>query len=430
MSENPCRPEAAAAENVRGLSVLDIPGGGQVVVRDGYAYIGHMRPPHGTSIIDVRDPLRPSLVAEVPPPSPYSHAHKVRVLGDLMIVNVEQDRRHFLRKAEAIPTAEAALRAELGREPDDAELAAAIAVDAGDLAELRAGLVRGYDEGGFRLFDVSDKTRPREIGYQRTGGVGAHRFDMDARYAYVSTEMDGYLGNILVIYDIARPEAPEEVSRWWMPGQHLAGGERPSWQGRRHRLHHALREGDRLWAGCWYAGAYVIDIAEIAQPRTVGHVDFHPPSREPTHTFFKPPHRLGGREVAILVDEEHEGHVRGQPHGSLWVVDVADVENIRPLATFEVSERDSPFARAGGRFGAHQFQEHMDGTLVFAAWFAGGLRVVDLADPTLPRAVGAYVPAPLPGQVAPQSNDVEVDERGIVYLLDRNRGLHILEFGG
>jgi hypothetical protein len=111
-------------------------------------------------------------------------------------------------------------------------------------------------------------------------------------------------------------------------------------------------------------------------------------------------------------------------------VDVADVENIRPLATFEVSERDSPFARAGGRFGAHQFQEHMDGTLVFAAWFAGGLRVVDLADPTLPRAVGAYVPAPLPGQVAPQSNDVEVDERGIVYLLDRNRGLHILEFGG
>jgi hypothetical protein len=430
MSGNGSRLEAAAAENVRGLSVLDISGGGQVVVQDGYAYVGHMRPPHGTSIIDVRDPRIPRVVADVPPPSGYSHAHKVRVLGDLMIVNVEQDRRHFLRKGEAIRASEAALKADLGRAPDDAELAAVIGVEPGDLAELRAGLERGYNEGGFRLFDVSDKARPREIGYQRTGGVGAHRFDMDARYAYISTEMAGYLGNILVIYDIARPEAPEEVSRWWMPGQHLAGGEHPIWKGRRHRLHHALREGDRLWAGCWYAGGYVIDIADITQPRTVGHVDFHPPSREPTHTFFKPPHRLGGREVAILVDEEHDGHVRGQPHGALWVVDVADTEDIRPLATFEVSECDSPFARAGGRFGAHQFQEHMAGSLVFAAWFAGGLRVIDLADPTLPREVGFYVPTPLGGHSAPQSNDVEVDERGIVYLLDRNRGLHILEFGG
>jgi hypothetical protein len=31
------------------------------------------------------------------------------------------------------------------------------------------------------------------------------------------------------------------------------------------------------------------------------------------------------------------------------------------------------------------------------------------------------------GNTAPQSNDVEVDDRGILYLLDRDRGLDILE---
>ena len=62
------------------------------------------------------------------------------------------------------------------------------------------------------------REEPREL------GVGVHRFDMDENYAYISTEMEGYVGNILVIYDLADPVRPAEVSRWHMPGQHLAGG--------------------------------------------------------------------------------------------------------------------------------------------------------------------------------------------------------------
>jgi len=34
-----------------------------------------------------------------------------------------------------------------------------------------------------------------------------------------------------------------------MPGQHIAGGEKPDWVGKQNRLHHALRFGDKLWAG-------------------------------------------------------------------------------------------------------------------------------------------------------------------------------------
>ena len=60
--------------------------------------------------------------------------------------------------------------------------------------------------------------------------------------------------------------------------------------------------------------------------------------------------------------------------------DVTDLANVKPLGLFEVSELDSPFARApGARFGAHQFHERPTSTLVHAVWFSAGLRIVDVA---------------------------------------------------
>jgi len=293
-----------------------------------------------------------------------------------------------------------------------------------------------YAQGGFRIYDVSDRARPKLIAHHRTFGRGVHRFDMDQRYAYISTEMPGYVGNILVIYDLREPARPEEVSRWWMPGQHVAGGEKPAWRGRRNRLHHALRFGDELWAGCWHAGVRVIDVSDIRAPRTIGEYNYHPPYPEPSHTFMPVPSRIGGRRIALAIDEEDHAHDadelerrRGRPHGCLWVFDVTDLNKIKPLSLFEVSELDSPWARATpGRFGAHQFQEHMEGTLVYCAWFSGGVRIVDVADPFSPQEVGWFIPEPAAGKAAPQTNDVEVDARGLVYIVDRYAGFDILEF--
>lgn len=42
---------------------MDFPGAGQIEVIGGYAYIGHMDPPHGTSIPDTSDPKNPALVS-------------------------------------------------------------------------------------------------------------------------------------------------------------------------------------------------------------------------------------------------------------------------------------------------------------------------------------------------------------------------------
>lgn len=411
--------EYKLARNIRRLGGLDIAGGGQVVVQNGYAFVGHMKPPMGTSIIDVRDPTNPTVVSHIEPPDEWSHTHKVRVDGDIMITNVEMDRRHFLRKGERI----AGLR-DKGR--NDREIAAELAVNLTDIPVLEEALERGYHSGGFRVWDISDKTAPKLCSYVKTHGFGVHRFDMDQSYAYISTEMKGYVGNILVIYDLGDPANPKEVSRWHMPGQHVANGETPTWKGYGNRLHHAMRVGDELWAAVWHAGFRVLDASDIAHPKVKGSYVFPKAIPEPTHTVMPLEQPINGRRYAVAIDEEHD-HLPGRLHGFLWVVDVTDMQNIEPVAAWDLSERASPWVgEPGVRFGAHQFREKLDGTLVYATWFAGGLRVLDLSDPLLPVEVAHFMPEFEDGR-APQSNDVDVDENGLIYLLDRNNGLDILE---
>jgi hypothetical protein len=414
------------AKNMKSIGRLDIPGGGQIAVHDGYAYIGHMKPPHGTSIVDVCDPKNPKLVSMIELPSEASHTHKLRVCGDVMVTNVEQNDRHALRRGLKLREVEAKLSAELGRAPSETELATALNVPEDLLPRVRQHIEHGYKDGGFKVWDVSDKAKPKELAYVRTGGVGVHRFDADERYAYISTEMDGFQGNILVVYDMADPTRPTEVSRWWMPGQNLAAGETPHWPGQRNRLHHAMRFGNELWAAAWYAGIRVIDCSDIANLKTIGEYNYHPPFPEPTHTIVPVPARYNGRQVAVAVDEEHN-HVKGQLHGGLWFFDVEDRANIKPIGMFHLSEMDSPYARTSARFGAHQFHERIAGDRLYCAWFGGGLRVIDIKDPTAPEEVGWYISEPFSGQKALQSNDVFVDDKGLVYVLDRNAGLDIVE---
>jgi hypothetical protein len=87
------RPPASLARNVRRLGHLDLAGGGQVTVRGSYAFVGHIpNPDHlGTSIIDIADPRKPRLVATITLDDHESHSHKVRVAGDIMIVNHERN---------------------------------------------------------------------------------------------------------------------------------------------------------------------------------------------------------------------------------------------------------------------------------------------------------------------------------------------------
>jgi DNA-directed RNA polymerase sigma subunit (sigma70/sigma32) len=96
-----------------------------------------MKPPPGTSIIDVRDPAQPRVVATIKLPTDGSHTHKVRVVGDVMIVNVEQNDRHAIRRGLKLKEAVAKLSAEFGRTPSEAELARALKVPEALLPKVR-----------------------------------------------------------------------------------------------------------------------------------------------------------------------------------------------------------------------------------------------------------------------------------------------------
>lgn len=377
---------ATYSSNIEHLCRLDIKGAGQVTIHGDYAYLGYQYRPDGTSIVDISNPRKPKMLSTIMLDEKQVHSHKVRVVqnGEVMIVNHEKQ-----------PKTEGE-----------------------------------FNDGGFKIYDVKDKTNPKLITYFRTGGRGVHRFDADDNYAYLSTEMDGFLGHLLGIYDISDPAKPQEVSRWWMPGQNIAAGEEPSPKGRDHRLHHAMRSGDRMFAGCWMSGYAIIDISDITSPKTLCTYEVHPEATEPSHTLLHVPFQIGGRDIAIGADEERadRGGDVGPPHAPLYVFDVTDRNKMELLSTYHVSEDASPYNGPNVRFGAHQFREKMDDTLAYVTWFAAGLRIVDIADPTQPKEVGHFIPEPGRGLDAPQTNDVEMDHRGLLYVSDKARGFDVIEF--
>ncbi len=68
--------------------------------------------------------------------------------------------------------------------------------------------------------------------------------------------------------------------------------------------------------------------------------------------------------------------------------------------------------------------------IILATFFNGGLRVYDLATPYQPQEAAYFVPvAPaLSPKGSVQINDVYVDDRNLVYTVDRfSGGLYILE---
>src|SRR5215469_12237883 len=158
------------ARNLRRIGHLDLPGAGQVTVHGRYAYIGHMpnRAQLGTTILDIADPSHPRSVATITLTDIASHSHKVRVAGDLMIVNHERNSTAIGRRADEVPRVRRRLADVLGRAPTHAELAERLSVTEADIVELENHAQRGYHDGGFKIYDVSKPAQPREIVHHRT----------------------------------------------------------------------------------------------------------------------------------------------------------------------------------------------------------------------------------------------------------------------
>jgi hypothetical protein len=121
----------------------------------------------------------------------------------------------------------------------------------------------------------------------------------------------------------------------------------------------------------------------------------------------------------------------------LWLMDISTETSITPIATAPLPTNTFELCQGGGRFGAHNvYENHPDeptwqsDQIVVGSFFSGGVRVYDLSDPYHPEEVAYYVPpAPEDSEAgAIQINDVYVDDRGIIYAVDRHTGgLYVLE---
>ncbi|WP_112322933.1 LVIVD repeat-containing protein [Oceanibium sediminis] len=367
--------------NAKLLSHVDCPGGGQVWVENNILYIGHMRNPSGTTIVDVADPRNPKVIARIEVPDGW-HSHKVRVSKDgLMLVNHEK---------------------------------------LGPNGDWEFG-------GGLTIYDVTRPDNPRQIHKWITGGRGVHRFDFDGRYAYISPTVDGYIGNIAMILDLDDPTNPQEVGRWWVPGQHIEGGEEADWlYGVTPRCHHPIRRGNRLYTSYWHEGLFILDIEDMSKPKLISSVNTSAAFPHPTHTCLPFPQKLKGRDVMVVADEDVAKLYPAAP-AFTWIYDITDETNPIPISTFQVEGLDKDGSPQDPMMGCHQPSERFEGTIIPFAWFAQGMRLVDFADPFAPKEVGHFLPDAPAGSERPSSNDVTIDDRGIIYLIDRVHGVDIIE---
>ena len=94
------------------------------------------------------------------------------------------------------------------------------------------------------------------------------------------------------------------MGRWWIPGQHEAGGETYPWDNYvPPRCHHPLRMGNRLYVSYWHHGMFILDIEDMARPRLVSQFNTGPAHPHPTHTALPIP-LLKGRQILVVADED------------------------------------------------------------------------------------------------------------------------------
>lgn len=384
-------------------------------------YIANEHPPIAMSILDVTDPSSPEVVWQLPTEHDRVRGNSLAVHGDTLVM--------------------ASQVLEPGEKP-----------------------------AGVFIFDISDPVNPKQISFFDTSGPesrGAHLVTtMDGEFLHVSTgaadfipnppvkdgggRMDAELKQIkgghqgrddqfYMIVDIRDRENPKEVGRWWLPGQRVGDSEvieRHKEYDFAFRVHHALsypERPDRAYLGYIDGGMIILDISDKSNPTMVSRLDYHPPMPGFTHTVVP----LFERGLAVVADEASGDSGEDWPK-RVWIVDISDETKPLIISSLPVPHNFEELHAEGGRIGAHNIHENepepgsakLQNTVV-ATWFTAGVRVYDIRDPFTPKEIAYFIPDTPEGQRGSRMNDVFVDDRGIIYGLDRrNGGVYILEYTG
>ena len=391
--------------------------GQQIMVRNGYAYIGHVCS-KGFSVVDVRDPTRPKTVNYVQNP-PNTWSLHLQVHDDLLLLVHGRD---------------------MFSQPEMADERNYYKPKSGTHGHEEAPHARNWS-AGMAVFDISKPAEPRQIGFMPVDGTGLHRiWYVGGRWAYASAMMEGFSDYILVTIDMQDPAKPQIVGRYWLPGMNLAAGETANWPLERGRygLHHAVVADDIAYCA-WRDGCLVtVDVADKSNPKPIVHRNWSPPFGGGTHNCLP----LPDRDLLIVLDE---AVLDGMEDGlkPIWVFDNQVKSNPISIATFP-QPNDRDYVAVGGHFGPHNIHENRPGsfqssTLIFATYQNAGVRVYDISDQFRPVEVGACVPPAPKKLVDPRPNrpvvlhsaDVFVDRNGICYCTDwSGAGLYIMEYKG
>jgi hypothetical protein len=400
-------PPGAATSNVRVIGYSEVDGRPpfklSVQERNGrwYLYAGHLWH-RGWTVLDVTDPAKPSVANFIPGPA-NTWTIQMEIGDDKMVTALEKIGQGW------------------GGEPSQP------------------------NDEGVLIWSLADPIHPKRLGQYKTGGTGTHRnFYSGGRYMHLAAGMPGYSGNIYVIVDIANPAKPVEAGRWWLPGQHTAGGEKLQREVSVHGPPYV--EGSLVYISYGAAGLVILDIADVARPKLVGQLPFTPPFLGFIGAHSALP--LPSRKIAVVNSEAIREDCK-EPLNHASLVDIADpakptLLSIFPLPLPPAGSPYKNFCEKGGRFGPHnlnqlyhnKFVERSD-KLVYLTYFNAGLRIVDISDARAPREVGYFIPpdptkryGTLPTKMVAQAEDVLVDARGYIYVTEKNQGLWILRYTG
>ena len=360
-------------------------------------WLAHETGPKNFTGVDVSDPRSPKLVAQTELPGPKMRSNSLDVVGQTLAVAYQT-------------------------------------------------YAKGDPHAGFELFDISRPESPRSIAFHSCAGGtsrGMHQlWFVDGEYVHASSGAPDFTprnpldDQIYRIFDVRNPSKPHEAGRWWLPGlcegdEAPAPARHPKFDAgfRPHNTNVYPERPDRCYVGYIDAGVVVLDISDKSKPRMLCHWDPSPPFPGFTHTVLP----LFDRDLLVVSDESVKDNAEDWPK-LVWVLDYRCEDNPVPISTFPMPPRDV-FGRRGGRFGAHNLHENQPGSfrsssIVIGTFFNGGVRAFDISDPYRPEEIAYYVPESprLAPTGAIQLNDVYVDDRGVVFTMDRHiGGLYALE---
>src|SRR5216683_2491869 len=338
----------------------------------------------------------------------------------------------------------------------------------------RNPLTGSDEDNGTSVVDVTDPARPRYLahipgapgGSEQGGAQMARVCDRQSKTYLLRTIGNSVPNSGHEVWDVTDPAKPVFVRDFGLAGQEPGstgpitvahGAHGPIVLGNRVYFAYgtsadgALQIVDRqkLLTGPKEPTAANLNAPEISRlymsPNWGGHTAF--PVLGMTIGDWAPNTKGRVRDFVVLVSESTANECREFRHAT-FMVDITTETRPFPVATFEVPESPGNFCRRGGRFGPHSSSESFAPIfykkLVFIAYFNGGVRAMDIRNPYAPRDAAFYIPATTERtaercvtngarscKVAIQTNNVEADERGYVYLADRaNTGLHIVRLTG